>query len=173
MLLLNRLHSRDRALYEVLVLPHDTPLRWRAIFTTITHVGGGRATVAAALAPFALADSLFQLGVHATLTLVLSHLLVQFAKRLVHRDRPSRCGIGRVFVVEPDRFSFPSGHATASMAVALAYAVAFPAYALPLIGLATAIGISRVALGMHYPGDVAAGQALAVLTHYVLAYFGT
>ncbi len=171
MLLLNRLNARDRALYEVLVLPQDTPTAWRATFTTLTHVGGARATIAAALAPLALPEPWHSLGVHAILTLVLSHLLVQFAKRLVGRGRPSRVGIGRVFLVEPDQFSFPSGHATASMAVALAYAAVFPSLAMPVLALAALIGISRVVLGVHYPGDVAAGQALAITTHLALLYF--
>jgi undecaprenyl-diphosphatase len=64
----------------------------------------------------------------------------------------------------PDRFSFPSGHACASMAVALAYGLAFPALAVPLVALATIVGFSRVCLGVHYPGDVLIGQLIAAGT---------
>jgi undecaprenyl-diphosphatase len=67
-------------------------------------------------------------------------------------------------VAEPDRFSFPSGHAAASMSVALGYGVTFPVLALPLLALALLVGFSRVRLGVHFPGDVLAGQVLALLT---------
>jgi undecaprenyl-diphosphatase len=68
----------------------------------------------------------------------------------------------------PDRFSFPSGHACAAMSVAIGFAVAFPALAAPLLVLAWLVGFSRVVLGVHYPGDVLVGQAIALITAYPL-----
>ena len=67
-------------------------------------------------------------------------------------------------IQEPDRFSFPSGHATASLAVALPYAVVFPLWAGPLLLLALLVGFSRVRLGVHYPSDVLVGQLIAIGT---------
>lgn len=71
-------------------------------------------------------------------------------------------------IAEPDRFSFPSGHAAAAMSVALGYAAVFPAIAPWFAALAVLVGYSRVALAVHYPGDVLAGQGLAVLTALAL-----
>ena len=96
-------------------------------------------------------------------SVVLSHLLVQLVKRTVGRGRPAvTCDLSRL-IREPDRFSFPSGHATASFSVALAYATVFPWWSGPLLLLAALVGFSRVRLGVHYPSDVVVGQLLATL----------
>ncbi len=50
------------------------------------------------------------------------------------------------------------------MAVAASFAFIVPALALPLLCLAVLIGFSRVVVGVHYPGDVLVGQALALAT---------
>jgi undecaprenyl-diphosphatase len=44
-----------------------------------------------------------------------------------------------------------------------------PALALPLLFLALGVGYSRVALGVHFPGDVIVGQMIAVITVGALA----
>ena len=100
----------------------------------------------------------------AAVGLVISHCVVQIIKRKVLRERPSTAVGTEALITSPDAFSFPSGHATAAMAVAFVYAVAFPAWAAPLMMLAAAVGISRVCLRVHYPGNVLAGQAIAILT---------
>jgi undecaprenyl-diphosphatase len=66
----------------------------------------------------------------------------------------------------PDRFSFPSGHAAASLSVALGLlSTVAPPVGVALVALALLVGISRCYLGVHYPGDVVAGWALAFLGH--------
>ena len=97
-------------------------------------------------------------------TLVGSHLIVQLIKRGLDRPRPSSHLAGQTLIAEPDRFSFPSGHAAAAMSVAFGYAVFFPSVALPVVMFAGVVSISRVRLGVHYVGDVLAGQVIAVIT---------
>ena len=107
-------------------------------------------------------------AIRAILGLVASHGVVQLLKRNVLRERPSRRLGCETLVRVPDEFSFPSGHATAAMAVAFAYAVTFPGLAAPILALAAAVGFSRVCLGVHYPSDVLAGQTIAVVTDVVV-----
>jgi membrane-associated phospholipid phosphatase len=38
----------------------------------------------------------------------------------------------------------------------------------PLVAIAALVGLSRVCLGVHYPGDVFAGQAIALTTGFVV-----
>ena len=100
----------------------------------------------------------------AIIAVVLSHLVVQLVKRTVVRVRPAAADGCTRLVREPDPFSFPSGHATASMSIALMYGVAFPLWAAPLLLTAFLVGFSRVRLGVHYPSDVLVGQLIAAVT---------
>jgi undecaprenyl-diphosphatase len=162
--LLARLDARDRALMQRCVMPPDAPRRSRLAWTAITHIGGTGSSLAAAAVTWFQCCDLHAASELALTTLVTSHLVVQIFKRYFVRTRPAHAGLPSALVTEPDRFSFPSGHATAAMSVALGYGITFPALALPLFGLALLVGFSRVRLGVHFPGDVLAGQLIALTT---------
>ncbi|MEU8752566.1 phosphatase PAP2 family protein [Streptomyces chartreusis] len=87
-----------------------------------------------------------------------AHLVSIGVKRVVRRPRPAH--------VEPrvhtlGRHSFPSSHAASATAAAVAFG-ALGAYA--IVPPATAMCLSRLVVGVHYPSDVAAGAALGALT---------
>jgi len=87
-------------------------------------------------------------------------------KAIVERARPS----GGIPSITETSFSFPSGHATAAVALYgfLAYYLwkTLPTRIEKYLGVGTmlciivAIGFSRLYLGVHYPSDVAAGFLL-------------
>lgn len=165
-MLLSSLGAQDRTLFLRWALT-DSSRRARLIWTFLTNAGGATCTILAVTLPLLLGGAFAHVAQRALVTLVVSHLIVQLVKRTVGRPRPSRSVASAALVIEPDRFSFPSGHAAAAMSVAFVYASSYPSLALPLVLLAGAVGISRVFLGVHYPGDVLIGQVIAVLTGLV------
>jgi undecaprenyl-diphosphatase len=89
------------------------------------------------------------------------------------RERPFVAHPGQTLLLGPPSYepSFPSDHAVAAFAIA--FSVAFVggrrAGALFLAGAAI-VGITRVFVGLHYPGDIAGG-ALVGLVAAVIVYF--
>ncbi|MGW5456017.1 diacylglycerol kinase family protein [Nocardia sp. NPDC003979] len=61
---------------------------------------------------------------------------------------------------QPTSTSFPSGHAAVAAAFAVGVGLENRTAGYLLTGLAGAVGLSRVATGAHYPGDVLAGFAV-------------
>ena len=159
-----RLHQYDRRLF-VATVGRRRPLL-SPLMRLVTRAGDPHMIVAGAIALAAgIVPGTGGAGVTAAGALVVSHILSQLIKRTISRPRP-RLPVGfSSLVTAPDRFSFPSGHASASLALALpiALAVGFP-IALPLIAFALLVGVTRCYLGVHYPGDVVAGWGLAILS---------
>ena len=88
-------------------------------------------------------------------------LVVEGLKLLVTRPRPP--AIDRLELVQ--FWSFPSSHSAGTMMTCLALAVLIggrPAYVVAVIA-ALVIGWTRVALAVHWPGDVLAGWGIGLL----------
>jgi len=98
-------------------------------------------------------------------------LVTALAKRLIGRARPELFAREGLLSFAPDWFdwshqSFPSGHTTAAFALATVIGFLAPRWFVPALVLAGAIGVSRIALGAHYPSDVVAGAMVGVLGAY-------
>lgn len=82
-------------------------------------------------------------------------------KLAVRRRRPRLRGLPPL-AAAPSELSFPSAHATSSLAAATAMGRVAPGSRPPLYGLAAAICLTRPYLGMHYPSDVLGGAAIGL-----------
>jgi undecaprenyl-diphosphatase len=93
-------------------------------------------------------------------TVAAAYLLNTAVKLAVRRRRPDVPGLPPL-TGTPTGLSFPSAHATSSFAGARAYSALMPGA--PLYALATALALSRLYLGVHWPSDSLAGAALGTL----------
>jgi undecaprenyl-diphosphatase len=132
-----------------------------------------------------------RLGRSLAIVIATTGILVFFLKRAVMRARPCNCltDVRALLVRTPTDFSFPSGHAAGSFAFAVFLAL-FLVKTMPsgvtarekllryvgaalLLLSAVGVGLSRIALAVHFPGDVLAGATLgtAVATLGALLHF--
>lgn len=82
-------------------------------------------------------------------------------KNSLRRRRPAEFVPGfRSIIVASDQFSFPSGHSSASFLLAICLCVIYGSTAAPMLAWCSAVGISRIVLGVHFPGDVLAGACM-------------
>lgn len=107
----------------------------------------------------------------AGLSAAVALLIAQVVARLVDRPRP--------FVADPSAVhlfghhaadpGFPSDHATAAFAIGVALVLRQRAWGTVVLVLATVLAAGRVAMGVHYPSDVAAGALLGTVVALALA----
>jgi undecaprenyl-diphosphatase len=161
--LLMRVGQLDQLALNALVARRRTA--FYRVMRSLTHLGDDLVMIGAATAlVFLSGPDLRPVTLAAVFALATSQVTVQLLRRWVARPRPRMpAGMGSL-ITAPDRFSFPSGHAAATLAVALPLASVLPGpLAFAVLGLAMTVGLSRVYLGVHYPGDVLVGWALAAL----------
>jgi len=97
-----------------------------------------------------------------------SLLALGAAQVIVHlwdRPRPydAHPGDSHLFVTPSHDPSFPSDHATAAFAIAVAILLRNRRAGLLALAMAAMVSIARVAVGVHYPGDVLGGALLGTL----------
>jgi membrane-associated phospholipid phosphatase len=97
----------------------------------------------------------------ATMTVAGTYALNTAIKRIVSRPRPRLPGLPAL-TSTPSQLSFPSAHASTSVAGAISYTrLGLPA--VPLTALTKGLALSRLYLGVHYPSDILAGALLGAI----------
>jgi len=156
---LARLEALDLAAYRLLRTAGHTPSAERAVrrFSLLgEHAAVWLALGAAGMALDPARRARWRRG---AATVAGAYALNTALKLVVRRRRPQVPGLPPL-TGTPTALSFPSAHATSSFAAARAYSGLLPAG--PLYGLAVALALSRLYLGVHYLSDSLAGAALGL-----------
>jgi membrane-associated phospholipid phosphatase len=114
-----------------------------------------------------------EVEINLLLGLVYDIMIVAFVKALTRRARPPGARLDDMFLTRGvDKFSFPSGHATRAIFVALFFTNwAFPEmsiiFKLALYIWAGSVAVSRVLLRRHYILDVVCGCGIGYLEFFL------
>ena len=140
---------------------------WLDVISVVTFLGSG--WMLFGLVPALFLRRIRARAVHLLVTLALTSLAVASIKALSGRVRPCHAlaWARGLPIAPPTDFSFPSGHAAGSFALAVFVFAWSRRAGAWLVLLACAIALSRVALGVHYPTDVAAGAVLGSVFGFV------
>jgi undecaprenyl-diphosphatase len=102
--------------------------------------------------------------VDAAVALAVAFASAQALSHLNGQLRPFQTHHVHQLIAHGNGVSLPSDHATAAFTVALAVAVFLHRrWGIALLAAAAAVGLARIWVGVHYPGDILAGLAIAVL----------
>lgn len=162
--LLQRIHQYDTRVF--LWMNQEQGCQYRWLIRLISRTGDGPLYVVTGISILLLDDTLgvpfFFAALMAFIIDVSCYLIM---KNVIKRDRPQQKLAGFRALIEPsDQFSFPSGHTAAAFLFATLCLYFYPTYALAVFIWASLIGLSRVLLGVHFPGDILAGIALGCVS---------
>jgi membrane-associated phospholipid phosphatase len=136
---------------------------WRLVFVSLFLLAIAWALEKPSIKSLAI-QTLVAHGIAALLANVLKHLIGRPRPKFVHSGEWEMS-----FSLVSGLDSFPSGHSTASFAIATVLSKRFP-IATPLcLGIALFVGISRVLRGSHFPTDVMGGAIIGILSGFVAA----
>jgi undecaprenyl-diphosphatase len=142
-------------------------------FTAITHFGVPAIVAFVALQWWSVNDRTHvrHAAICAGLAFLLGLAINQAILLFVHRIRPYDAGVSHLLVAQSADWSFPSDHATASIAVAAAFLLkSLPRRTMVLFAMAVFVCISRIYVGMHYVTDIVGGAATGVAAAIIIQF---
>jgi undecaprenyl-diphosphatase len=164
-----RIRSIDASLTAPIVLP-EKPRAARLCALGLAHSGDMPIWIVLLACAWYFGDDAWKLrAIVAFAGLALVEIVVIGIKMIVRRQRPP--GTEGMIYRKTDPFSFPSGHAARAVLLSLLALQMGPAAAFIAIVLwSPLMVISRIAIGIHYALDVAAGAVLGALLTVVLVF---
>lgn len=159
----------DHTLSDRFALPTDHP-RWR-IAAKIAHLGDGTLVFGglglAYWAGWQFQHPALRAAVFAALLAIIITAAIVFGiKYTIRRERP-RDPAGFV-TIKYDKYSFPSGHSARMSALGGAVLFFSPPLGLLLLALSVAVAAARVAIGIHFAGDVLVGWLIGIIVALVV-----
>lgn len=142
-------------------------------FTAITHFGVPAIVAFVALQWWSAHDRTHvrHAAICAGLAFLLGLAVNQAILIFVHRIRPYDAGVSHLLIAKSADWSFPSDHATASIAVAAAFLMKrLPVRTFVLFAMAILVCISRIYVGMHYVTDMLGGAATGVVAAIIVQF---
>ncbi|EDW28378.1 GL19163, partial [Drosophila persimilis] len=115
--------------------------------------------------------ALLQMQVNMLVGLILDIVVVAVLKSFVRRRRP--VAIKDTLVIGPDKFSFPSGHASRAFYVLIFFTKLYSlnfVFLMPLTAWAVSVALSRLILQRHYMLDIFAGAIIGGLEARLLEF---
>lgn len=102
-------------------------------------------------------------------TFLVSAFITTALKHTIKRERPFDTYPDIDKVTSAPGYSFPSGHTSTAFATATSLSMAYPKWYViaPSFVWASAVGYSRMHLGVHYPSDVLAGAIIGSGSAYI------
>jgi undecaprenyl-diphosphatase len=108
-------------------------------------------------------------AVAAGLSFLLGLAIAQIILLFIHRMRPYDAGVSHLLITPTVDWSFPSDHATASLAIVAAFVLyGFRRWTYIFLAMATLVCFSRIFVGMHYATDIVGGAVVALVAAIVV-----
>ena len=142
------------------------PLRWVA--TVLAHSGDSMLWLVAGVLTWRFGLGLWaRMGERVVIVTAITWLCTTLLKFFVKRPRPE--GEQKLFYLDIDANSFPSGHAARVGGLMMALGPLLPLWVALLFMLwALSVCISRIVLELHYISDVVAGFLIGILAGSLL-----
>ena len=102
---------------------------------------------------------------------VVAYILASVLKIFIHIPRPYDAFPAVHSLFPETGFSFPSGHATFFMALAVSIFFYHKKAGYVFMFFALLIGLARIIGGVHFPADILGGFILGGLISYLVAFF--
>lgn len=134
---------------------------WCAVLAAVSRVSNGWIWFTLMIALALSGPDGRHAATHMLLAGSFAAIVYKILKACTGRPRPCRrLADVRLLVAPLDEFSFPSGHALHAVTFSVIAMAYYPSLGIGLVPFTMLVAISRVALGLHYPSDVAAGAAI-------------